>query len=180
MNEFFETVKGRRSVRKYQDKAISAQTLEELFEAMRWSPSWANTQCWEVIVVRDSETKVRLADTLAKTNPAQRAVAQAPVVLAFAARLKSSGYYKGKMSTKLGDWFMFDTGIVTQTLCLAAHNLGLGTVIVGMLDHDKAGEVLGVGEDYEVVVLIPMGYPNQDPSAPKRREPDEFTHYDKF
>ena len=180
MNEFREIVKGRRSIRKYQDKEIPEQTLEELLEAIRWSPSWANSQCWEVILVRDAATKAKLADTLGKANPAQRAVAQAPVVWAFAAGLKSSGYYKGEMTTKFGDWFMFDTGIVAQTLCLAAQNLGLGTVIVGMLDHDKAGEVLGVGENYEVVVLIPMGYPNQEPKAPKRREQSEFTHYNKF
>jgi nitroreductase len=75
---------------------------------------------------------------------------------------------------------MFDLGIVTQSVCLAAHNLGLGTVIVGSIDHDKAKEVLGVGEGYELVALIPVGYPAKDSTAPKRREISEFTHYEKF
>ncbi len=180
MNEFLDIVKGRRSIRKYQEKDIPEQVLEEILESVRWSPSWANTQCWEVIVVKDAEKKGELAETLGRTNPAQRAVMHAPVVLALAARLKSSGYYKGEVTTKFGDWFMFDIGIATQSLCLAAHNLGLGTVIAGMFEHDRAKGVLGVGEDYEVVVLIPLGYPNQEPPAPKRRERTEFTHFNQF
>ncbi|MEJ2724874.1 MAG: nitroreductase family protein, partial [Deltaproteobacteria bacterium] len=88
--------------------------------------------------------------------------------------------YKGEPTTKFGDWFMFDLGLATQSLCLAARNLGLGTVIVGSLDHNKAKEVLGVGDDHEVVVLIPVGYPAKDSTAPKRREISEFTHHDRF
>lgn len=180
MDEFLDVVKGRRSIRKYREEAVPEQAIEEILESVRWSPSWANTQCWEVIVVKDAEKKAELAEALGRTNPAQRAVNQAPVVLALAARLKSSGYYKGEVTTKLGDWFMFDIGIATQSLCLTAHNLGLGTVIVGMFEHDRAGRVLGIGEGYEVVVLIPLGYPDHDPRAPKRRELDEFTHYERF
>lgn len=180
MNDFLNLVKGRRSIRKYQEKNIPEHALEEILESVRWSPSWANTQCWEVIAVKDAEKKAELAETLGRTNPAQRAVAQAPVVLALAARLRSSGYYKGKVTTKFGDWFMFDIGVATQSICLAAHNLGLGTVIVGMFEHDRAKGVLEIGEEYEVVVLIPLGYPNQAPPAPKRREQGEFTHFDRF
>ena len=180
MNEFLDIIRGRRSIRKYQEKDIPEQVLEEILESVRWSPSWANTQCWEVIVVKETEKKAELAEALGRTNPAQRAVTQAPVVLALAARLKSSGYYKGEVSTKFGDWFMFDVGVATQSVCLAAHNVGLGTVIVGMFEHDRAKDVLGVGENHEVVVLIPLGYPNQEPRAPKRRESVEFTHYEQF
>jgi nitroreductase len=101
-------------------------------------------------------------------------------VLALCGKLQSSGFYKGQATTKLGDWFMFDLGIATQSLCLAACNLGLGTVIVGSIDHDKAKDVLGVGEGYELVALIPVGYPAKESAAPKRREISEFTHSDKF
>ena len=104
----------------------------------------------------------------------------APAVIALCGKLKTSGYYKGEAATKLGDWFMFDLGIATQSLCLTAHSLGLGTVVVGMIDHDKANKVLGVREGYEVVALIPIGYPAKDSPAPKRREIKEFTHLEKF
>ena len=78
------------------------------------------------------------------------------------------------------DWFMFDLGLATQTLCLVAHSLGLGTVIVGLIDHDKVKKILNVPDGYEVVALIPVGYPAQKPSAPKRREISEFMRYDTF
>ena len=83
-------------------------------------------------------------------------------------------------TTKFGDWFMFDLGIAIQTLCLTAYDLGLGTVIAGLFDHNRAKEVLEVPEGYELVALIPLGYPAHDPAAPTRRGISEFAHYDKF
>ncbi|MGD2125974.1 MAG: nitroreductase family protein, partial [Desulfobacteraceae bacterium] len=159
---------------------IPQEHMDQILESIRWSPSWANTQCWEVVLVKDPAVKEKLQETLPRTNPASKGITQAPVVLALCGKLKSSGYYKGEVTTKLGDWFMFDLGIATQSLCLTAHSLGLGTVIVGLFDHNRVKEILGLGENFEVVVLIPIGYPAKDAPAPKRREISEFTHYDKF
>jgi len=180
MSDLISIIKGRRSIRRFQDKLIPEKDLQEILEAVQWSPSWANTQCWEIVVVKNREMKERLNEALSPTNPAKKGLPDAPVVLALCGKAKSSGYYKGEASTKLGDWLMFDLGLAAQSVCLAAYNLGLGTVIVGSLDHDKAKEVLGVGEGYELVALIPVGYPAKDSAAPKRREVGEFTHYDKF
>jgi len=179
MADLIEIIKGRRSIRKYQDKDVPDESLNKILEAIQWSPSWANTQCWEVIVVKDPAIKEKLQGTLVK-NPATKAMVQAPVVLVLCGKLKSSGYYKDQVTTKFGDWFMFDLGIATQSLCLAAYDLGLGTVIVGLFDHNKTKKILGVPEGYEVVSMIPMGYPAKVPEAPKRREISEFTRYDKF
>ena len=178
--DLMEAIKGRRSIRKYRSDPVPEQALQTVLEAIRWTPSWANTQCWEVVVVKDPVMKENLKGALSSTNPAQKAMTDAPAVIAICGKLKSSGYYKGEAATKLGDWFMFDLGIATQSLCLTAHSLGLGTVVVGMIDHDKAKRVLGVGEGYEVVALIPIGYPAKDSPAPKRREIKEFTHTEKF
>ncbi|MBW2061919.1 MAG: nitroreductase family protein [Deltaproteobacteria bacterium] len=180
MADFMDIVKGRRSIRKYDEKEIPAEHLNEVLEAVRWAPSWANTQCWEIVIVRDQSVKEALRATLGKGNPAAKAMIDAPVVIALCGKLESSGYYKSQSITKLGDWFMFDLGIATQNLCLAAHNLGLGTVIVGFFNFDKAAEVLGVPQGYELVAFIPMGYAAKDSPAPKRREISEFTHHDKF
>ncbi|MFP4445340.1 MAG: nitroreductase family protein [Desulfosudaceae bacterium] len=175
-----EAILQRRSIRKYEDRQVSAETVQELLEAVRWAQSWANTQCWEVVVVRDPDTKERLSQAVLKGNPGQKSVAAAPVVLVLCARLKSSGYYKEAVTTKFGDWFMFDLGIAAQNICLQAHGLGLGTVVLGLFDQDKTAEILGVPEGYEAVTMIPVGYPAKTPSAPKRREIAEFTHYDTF
>ncbi len=180
MAEFIDILKGRRSIRRYEDKKIPEEVLNRVFEAVKWSPSWANTQCWELVVVRDPATKERLQSTLSQTNPASKAMIQAPVVLALCGKLQSSGCYKGKVTTKFGDWFMFDLGLATQSICLAAHDQGLGTVVVGLFDHDRAREVLEVGEGYELVVMIPLGYAAKGSPAPRRREPADFVHEGRF
>ncbi len=180
MADFTDVLLGRRSIRRYEEREVPDQLLNQVLEAVRWSPSWANTQCWEVVVVRDAETKLKLRDTLGKGNPAVKAVAEAPLVLAVCGKLESSGWYGGQPATKLGDWFMFDLGIAAQSLCLAARNAGLGTVIVGLFDHNAVKEILQAPPGYEVVVLIPLGFPAKEGAAPKRRETGEFTHYGKF
>ena len=180
MNDLMQIIKGRRSIRKYEQKEVAEETVRTIMEAFRWTPSWANTQCWEVISVTDRMLRQKLQDAGAKGNPANKAIVEAPVLFALCARLQASGYYKGQVTTKFGDWFMFDLGLATQTLCLTAHKLGLGTVIVGIFDHDKAKTILNVPDGYEAVALIPVGYPAQNPSAPKRREISEFMHYDTF
>ena len=179
MGEFMDIMRTRRSIRKYEDRDISDKDLGRILESVKWSPSWANTQCWEVVVVKDASTKEKLQATLIK-NPATKAMVQAPVVLALCGKVQSAGFYSGEAMTKFGDWLLFDLGIATQNICLTAKDLGLGTVIVGQFEHDKAREILGVPNDFEVVVLIPLGYPAKSPEAPKRREINEFTHYDTF
>lgn len=180
MTDFMEIIKGRRSIRRYQDRQIPEEQLNAILDAIRWSPSWANTQSWEVIVIRDSVIKQKIQETLPSGNPASKAIAEAPVVIALCGKLQSSGYYKGQPTTKFGDWFMFDLGVATQTLCLAAHNLDLGTVIAGLYDQDKAKAILKVPEGYEVVVLVPLGYSAKEAKAPPRKEIGEFVHYDTF
>jgi nitroreductase len=180
MADLKEIVQRRRSIRRYQDRGIPEEHLTTILEAIKWAPSWANTQCWEVIVIKDQAIKQKLQETLSHRNPASTAIKEAPVVIALCGKLASAGYKKGEAATKFGDWFMFDIGIAAQTLCLAAHDLNLGTVIVGSLDHAKAKEVLKVPEGYEVVSLIPMGYPAEESKAPPRKEIAEFVHHDTF
>ena len=180
MAEFMDILKGRRSIRRYQDKEVPAAALNTVLEAVQWSPSWANTQCWEIVVVKDKAVKEKLQAALPGTNPGIKAMVEAPVVLVVCGKLQGSGYYKGLVTTKFGDWFMFDLGIATQSICLAAYSLGLGTVVVGLFDHNKAKEALGVPDGCELVAMIPMGYPAKDSPAPRRRDIKEFIHNDKF
>ncbi|MCF8027432.1 MAG: nitroreductase family protein [Desulfobacteraceae bacterium] len=180
-NEVFDAIYQRRTVRNFEDKPVSDDVLKSVLEAVKWAPSWANTQCWEVVAVTDPQIKARLQqEAVPKSNPAHKAVGSAPVVLALCARLNEAGYYKGQVTTKFGDWFMFDLGIAAQNLSLAAHSLGLGSVIMGLFDQDKAAEVLKVPQNYELVSLIPMGYPSKVPSAPKRKSVEEFCRQNTF
>jgi len=175
-----EAIKGRRSVRRFKSDDISSKDLEDILEAIRWAPSWKNTQCWEVVVVKDPDRKRKLAETLPEGNSAKRAMTQAPVVLAVYARRGISGLDKGEMSTDKGDWFMFDAGLAVQNLCLTAHSLGLGTVIVGLFDAKGAERVLGVLEGRSVVVLVPLGFPERASRDPGRKELTEFVRYETY
>lgn len=180
MAEFSEVIRARRSVRNYENRPIPDAVLDHILDTVKWTPSWANTQCWEVIIIKEAAMKTQLQSAMGNTNPAWKSLAGAPVVLAICGKLNSAGFYKDKVTTKFGDWFMFDLGIFTQSLCLAAQDQGLGTVITGLFDHDKAKEILKVPDGFELVSLVPIGYPAKIPSAPKRREPGEFIHYETF
>jgi nitroreductase len=180
MQSFMEIVTGRRSIRRFESRPIENEKMMRILGAARWTPSWGNTQCWELIVVKDEQLLDSLAEELSPKNPAKLAVAKGPVTLAICAEKKKAGYYNGQQSTELGDWLMFDLGLITQTICLAAHAEGLGSVVVGSFHHDRVRELLGVPEGYEVVALLPMGYPDHAPSPPTRRDVKNFLHYDRF
>ena len=178
--DLMQAIKGRRSIRRYKRDPDPGEVIQELTEAVRWSPSWANTQCWELIVMRDPKVKSEILRTVPETNRAHSAMVEAPVIVILCGKKAISGYYGGKPATVKGDWLMFDTGIAMQNLCLTAHALGLGTVIVGLFDHKKVEKILGVPENVEVVAMTPLGYPAAEGSAPKRKELSEFVFYDRY
>jgi len=178
--DLMEAIKGRRSIRKYKPDSVPEEAMRMLIETVRWSPSWANTQCWEVIIVKDPNVKSALANTLTKTNPSLSSMTEAPIVLVLCGKKGVSGFKKGEAATVKGDWLMFDTGIAMQTLCLTAYSLGLGTVVVGLFDHKKVEEILGVSPNAEVVAMTPLGYPAAEGIAPKRKEISEFVFNEKY
>ena len=178
--ELMEAIRGRRSVRKFEPDPVSEEILKTILEAVRWSPSWANTQCWELIIVQDPTVKSELAKTLSETNPGVAALNAAPLAIVFCAKKGVSGSYKGQVSTEKGDWLMFDIGIAMQDFCLAAHALGLGTVIIGLFNHRKVAEIMGVPSHVDVVAMTPLGYPATKGNLPKRREAAEFVFHEHY
>lgn len=180
MSDCLATIRERRSVRQYDDQPVSDERVNQLLEAVRWAPSWANTQCWEIVVVREPERKQALQSTVPSGNPGGSAVGSAPVVLALCGQLKRAGYYHGASTTIYGDWLLFDLGIVSQNIALTAQALGLGTVVIGMLDHQDANRILHLPEGYTCVALMPLGYPAKIGPAPRRREIEDFTHHEVF
>ncbi len=178
--DLMEAIKGRRSIRKYKPDSVPEEVLHKVLETVRWAPSWANTQCWEVVIVKDPKVKSELATTLAKGNPAISSMIDASIVIVLCGKKGVSGYYKGQVATVKGDWMMFDTGIAMQTLCLAAYALGLGTVVIGLFDHKKVEEVLKIPQNVEVVAMTPLGYPATGGNIPKRKDISEFVFSDHY
>jgi nitroreductase len=76
---------------------------------------------------------------------------------------------------------MFDLGIAVQTLCLKAHELGLGTVVVGLMDHEACKKILAVPEGRKVVAVIPIGRSAVSPrEGPPRKSISEIVHLNTF
>ncbi|MBI2860590.1 MAG: nitroreductase family protein [Chloroflexi bacterium] len=178
--DVLEAIKARRSIRKYRPEPPDEALLEKVLEAARWAPSWANTQCWRFIVVREDATRARLVETLNATNPSRGAIRSAPVVIVACAELGKSGFHDGHADTDKGDWFMFDVALAMQNLALAAHSLGLATVHVGQFDAAEAARILEVPEGYCVVEMTPLGYPDQVRDPRPRKEISQIVFYEKF
>lgn len=177
---FEECVKGRRSVRKYADREISKDVLEQIVDLARFSPSWKNTQVVRYHVIKNPELKEAVArncvlsfDFNAKTILRCNALVLVTVVE------KVSGYEPdGSFSTSQGDrWEMFDAGIASQTFCLAAYSKGVGSVILGVFDENKIREYIPLPDNERVTNLIALGYPLEPAkAAPPRKEVSELLH----
>lgn len=175
-----DIIKERRSVRDFTDEDVSDEEIETVIDAARWAPSWANTQCWDFVIIKDDEMKKRLLDAFGPTNPGKKSVEKAPAIIVVCGKKKVSGVKDGEYVTTKGDWLMFDTALATQNICLQAHALGLGTVILGFFDAEYVAKVLNIPDNVEVVVIVPIGRPARVPKAPKRRELNEIIHWERY
>ena len=180
--EVLEAIHTRRSIRKYKTTSVNDKTLALVLDAARWAPSWRNTQCWRFIVVRDGEVRNILADMLfgivGKPNIATEGMRSAPVVIVACAELGQAGYLAREPREPITDkgdcWYMFDVALAMQNLLLAAHSLGLGTVLIGGFDAKVVAGMLEVPEGFCVVAMTPLGYPETEGKIRSRRELSEF------
>ena len=177
--ELFEAMKTRRSVRAYQDKPVEDEKLRSVLDAVRMAPSWANMQCWRMVVVKDKETREKISDLSYvesyfspkgyKSNPSKKALAAAPVVIALCADPALSGVLWDQ------NYYLVDAGIAAQNLMLAARGQGLGTVFVGVYDEEKLKKLLNIPASIRIVGLLPLGYPTgETKDGPKRKPLDEI------
>jgi nitroreductase len=188
--DVIEAIRNRRSIRHYKNDPVDDKTLQVVLEAAHWAPSWGNLQCWRFITVRDPATKSQVADTLMKIpienefveNAAAKAVKQAPVLIVLCAETGKAGCSPdGTPVTDKGHfWYLFDTALAMQNLTLAAHALGLGTVIVGNFDAARAGKILEVPAGYCVVTMTPLGFPDRKGQVSPRKQLSSVIYKEKF
>jgi nitroreductase len=178
--DLIEAIKARRSIRAYKPAPVSEEDLNTVLEAARQAPSWANTQCWRFVVVKDKETKAKLVNTLTPTNGARPGMEQAPLVIVGCAVLGKSGYKRGEVMSDKGDWFMFDTALAMHNMVLAAHSLGLGSIYIGLFDAKAAAKILDLPDGVVVVALLPLGYPEGEGKVTTRRDMSEIVYYEKY
>lgn len=158
-----KAIEARRSIRKYEQRAIPDEVMAELLEAMRLAPSANNAQRWSVIVVTDQQTK----DKLVPVSGNQKFVGTC------------SAYLVG-VTEPGAHYSAIDVTIALDHLSLRAVELGLGTCWIGDFEPEKVKEILGIPADHGVPICMTLGYPAQSPPARRRKPFSELFHRDRW
>lgn len=179
--DLIKGIQERRSIRKFKNLPVPRESMEEIVAAASFAPSWKNTQTARYIVIEKKELIQTIAskDYMAGFTYNVNTVAGAQALVVLATVKGRSGYERdGSFSTPKKDkWEVFDAGIAAQTFCLAAHEKGVGTVIMGIFDEQKIAELIGLPQGQEIAALIAVGYPDINPEAPKRKPVSELVTF---
>ena len=174
-----ECIRGRRSIRKFKDTKVDHELLAEIVETASYAPSWKHTQIVRYIAV-EGELKDKIGRDCTSTFPNNGLIIQnAPLLIAVTAIKNRCGYERdGSFTTPTKDtWQMFDAGVASEAFCLAAYEKGLGTVIMGIFDGDAISSLLQIPDDRELIALIPTGYADEAPAAPRRKAVEELLSF---
>ncbi len=169
----------------FSDRRVDPETIGSLLEAARWAPSSFNEQPWSFIVATKDEPAEfeRLLGCLVEGNITW--AKQAPVLMLSVAELNFARNQKPNRHA------FHDVGLAAANLVVQATSLGLAVHQMAGILPDKAREVYGIPEDYEVVAGIALGYPGdaakldeklrRREQAPRSRKPlEEFVFTDRW
>ena len=168
MNEAYENIMTRRSVRKYKPDMVERELIEKVVEAGLYAPSGHGQQSSTVIVVTNKELLNEIAEENRKIEGWKEGFDPfygAPVVLMVIANTASPNA-------------VYDGSVTMENMALAAHALGLGSCWVHRAKQEFASDFgksilnrLGIEGDYEGIEHLVLGYPAGDlPKAAKRKE----------
>ncbi len=161
-------IEERRAIRSYLSQPVEEEKLRHVLASARLAPTWANRQCWKIVVVRDQAKREQLglacnvkgADYY--PNRVGESFGTVPIVLVVCADPAKSGHMFGQ------DYYLVDVGIVMDHVMLSAREVGLGTCFIGIVDEPKIRELLGIPQGVRVVGMTPLGYPTSWPGARPR------------
>lgn len=171
--ETLTCIQTRRSIRKYADTPVTREEIEKVISSALNAPSWKNTQTASYVVVTNPEKKANIAENcVLGFGNNKNIINGAPALVIVTTKNNISGFERdGSATTSKGThWQSFDAGIASQTLCLAAHDMGLGTVIMGIYDDAKVAAAVELPEGQSVSALIALGHPAAEVPAVKRKE----------
>ena len=160
----------RRSVRAYKAVEVEEEKLKKILEAARLSPSASNQQSWKFIVVRNRETKKKLA----RAAFGQSFIGEAPVVMVACGTESKAVMACGQPTHSV------DVSIACAFMILQAYELGLGTCWIGAFEEGEVKKILEIPKSVRVVAMIPLGYPDEDPSPRSRKGLEQIVCSEKF
>ncbi|MBR4925379.1 MAG: nitroreductase [Prevotella sp.] len=168
-NEVVKAIMERRSIRKYIDQPVEHEKLEQIALCGINAPSGINRQPWEIRIVEDYSFIQELTDIFKKANPDmvsrdkdfKNMFRNAPNIICVA--------------TPKGDG-QLDAGLLGENMMLTAQALGLGTCCLGgpvrFLNTSEEAKPyiyrLGFSEGYELLYILAVGYPDEQPDAKPR------------
>jgi nitroreductase len=165
-NAVIENIMSRRSIRKYLAKPIDREVLNTIMECGINAPNAINRQAWEVRVIDNKEAIAKFYTALQQGNPQAQANAiegsfrGAPVLVIIA-------------NDTTFNYSPLDCGIMCENIMLSAWSMGVGSVCLGspvgyIKNSPQAMQMLGFSENYEPLICIGLGYPDETPAAKPR------------
>jgi len=158
--ELLGLIKERRSIRRFAEREVEGELIERIIEAGIWAPSSNHCEPCEFIVVRDKNRRKELA----KISPWSGFLAEAPVAICIIADRSSSCVIQ-------------DGSIAAMNMLLQIHALGLGSCWVDVqYNEELVRRILKIPDNYEVITVIPVGWPRESPSSTRKSLADCIHH----
>jgi len=161
-----DLILSRRSIRRYENKDIPEEVLQQILETGRQAPSAANRQPIRFVIVNDHDILKNLCDNLIN-----RFVKYAPVAIVGCADIKS---------LLTGKWAVVDTTIAMQNMVIAAWTLGIGSCWIGACNEKKVKELLKIPDKWKFVALLTFGYPAEQPKQRKKKPFEKMFSFNSF
>jgi nitroreductase len=168
--DVFTAINQRSSVRAYKGTPVEEDKLNKILEAARLSPSSSNRQEWKFIVVKNKDTRKKLANAAF----GQSFIGEAPVVIVACGTDSKSIMACGQPTHSV------DVSIACAFMILQAYELGLGTCWIGAFKEDETKRILNIPEHVRVVAMTPVGYPSQPPTQKSRKGLDQIVCFEKY
>ena len=172
---FAAVVKHRAMIRAYKSDPVPEEKIQQMLKYAVRAPSAGNLQPWEFIVVRNPETRAKLA----KAAMDQTSVATAPVIIVTCADIQRAGSQYGARGSF---YSLVDTAFASLLILLGAVEQGLGACFVGSYNSDEVVKLFSLPDHVRPVGLITIGYPAEPPRKPKTPKIplDKLVHVDKW
>ena len=161
-----DLILSRRSIRRYENKDIPEEVLQQILETGRQAPSAVNRQPIRFVIVNDHDVLKNLCNNLIA-----RFVKHAPLAIVGCANTKS---------LLTGKWAVVDTTIAMQNMVIAAWTLGIGSCWIGSCSEKKVKELLQIPNKWKVVALVTLGYPAEQPKPKKKKSFEDLFSFNKF
>jgi nitroreductase len=160
----YEKITSRRTIRKFVQKECPKEVLLKCVDAARLSPSGANRQPLKYIVVNDHElmkevfSTLKWAGYLSGYQPGENEMPRAYIVIV--------------LDRSISESFGHDAGIAAMSISMVAYEAGLGSCILGAVDREKLRGILNVPDGFDVVLVVALGYPSENPVVDKVKAGD--------